>query len=303
VEWALSQHERNIRQWWPWIQTEVRNARAGIEDAHAIFATAWETAYPVLASPARGKRFYLVQDFEPSFYAAGSLSLLAEATYRFGFYGVTAGAWLSELLQREYGMAAEPFQFGRDPDYALDPAVRPEERTGICFYARPGTPRRAYELAILSLDLLAEQRPDVEIHVYGQGAEGRRLPFPVTNHGLCTPAELNAIYNRCAGGLVLSATNVSLVPHEMLAAGCIPVVNDAEHNRVVLDNAHVAYASPTPFELANALVALVDRPVGERAAAAEAAAASVQDASWDGAGETVVRTVEKVVRRAAPAVA
>ena len=53
---------------------------------------------------------------------------------------------------------------------------------------------------------------------------------------------------------MLSATNVSLVPHEMLAAGCIPVVNDAEHNRMVLDNAHVAYAPATPFELAASAV-------------------------------------------------
>ena len=45
----------------------------------------------MLASPARGARFYLVQDFEPSFYAAGSEALMAEATYRFGFHGVTAG--------------------------------------------------------------------------------------------------------------------------------------------------------------------------------------------------------------------
>jgi hypothetical protein len=37
-----------------------------------------------------------------------------------------------------------------------------------------------------------------------------------------------------AVGLVLSATNMSLVPYEMLAACCIPVVNDAEHNRCVL---------------------------------------------------------------------
>ena len=48
-------------------------------------------------------------------------------------------------------------------------------------------------------------------------------------------------------------TNVSLVPHEMLSAGCIPVVNEAEQNRVVLDNPFVRYAPPTPQALAGAL--------------------------------------------------
>ena len=52
--WALDEHERTIRSWWPWVNAEVRDAAAGIEDAHAIFATAWETAYVVLASPAKG---------------------------------------------------------------------------------------------------------------------------------------------------------------------------------------------------------------------------------------------------------
>ena len=72
------------------------------------------------------------------------------------------------------------------------------------------------------------------IHLYGEPAG--RLPFAATEHGLLPPEQLNTLYNRCIAGLVLSATNVSLVPHEMLAAGCIPVVNDAEHNRIVLDN-------------------------------------------------------------------
>jgi glycosyltransferase involved in cell wall biosynthesis len=291
--WALEQHEQRIRAWWPWVQAEVRDAAEGIEDAHGIFATAWETAYPVLVSPARGQRFYLVQDFEPSFYPAGSESLLAEATYRFGFHGVTAGRWLAPMLERDYGMPADPFDFGRDLSYALDPSVGPDQRNGICFYSRPGTPRRAYELAVLALELFAKRHPEVEIHFYG--LEGQRLPFAVTNHGLQTPEQLNGLYNRSVAGLVLSATNVSLVPHEMLAAGCIPVVNDAEHNRVVLDNDHVAYAGASPFELARKLSELMERPAAERETAARAAAASVEGATWDDAGAAVVRIVESVV--------
>src|SRR4051812_2579273 len=291
--WPLEQHERNIRSWWPWVQAEVRDAGAGIEDAHAIFATAWETAYPLLASPARGTRFYLVQDFEPWFYPAGSQSLLAEATYRFGFHGVTAGPWLSQLLRRDYAMPADHFEFGRDLSYALDPAVRPEERTGVCFYSKPDTPRRAHELAVLALDLFAKRHPEVEIHLYGHVA--KRLPFAATDHGLQTPAQLNDLYNRSIAGLVLSATNVSLVPHEMLAAGCIPVVNDAEGSRMVLDNSEVAYAPATPFELAAKLSELVERPPAQRQTAAEAAAASVTGSSWDDAGAAVVRIVEDVV--------
>jgi O-antigen biosynthesis protein len=294
--WSLDQHVERIRTWWPWLHAEVRDAADGIEDAHAIFATAWETAYPVLASPARGTRFYLVQDFEPSFYPAGSEALLAEATYRFGFHGVTAGRWLADLLRRDYGMPGDHFEFGRDLGYALDPSLDPARRTGVCLYSRPDTPRRAYALALLALELFAARHPEIDIHLYG--IRSKRLPFAATDHGLLTPEQLDALYNRCVAGLVLSATNVSLVPHEMLASGCIPVVNDAEHNRIVLDNDHIAYAAATPFELADALCGLVERPPAQRAAAARAAAASVEGISWDAVGASVERIVRDVVEAA-----
>jgi O-antigen biosynthesis protein len=292
--WSLAQHEKTIRTWWPSLRAEVRDAADGIADSHAIFATSWETAYPVLTSPAQGTRFYLVQDFEPSFYAAGSEALLAEATYRFGFHGITPGRWLAERLVREYGMPADHFDFGCDLDrYSLDPA---SERTGVCLYARPSTPRRAFELAVAALDLFAERHPEVDIHLYGESVG--RLPFAATDHGLLTPEQLNQLYNGCVAGLALSATNISLVPYEMLAAGCVPVVNDAEHNRVVLDNPEVAYAPGTPFDLANALAALVEKPAAERRAGAEAAAASVQGTSWDDSGVVVERVVREAVEAA-----
>ena len=135
--WDIAQHAAIIRSWWPSVKAEIRSVADGIEDAHAIFATAWETAYPVLVSPARGKRFYLVQDFEPSFYPAGSASLLADATYRFGFHHVTAGRWLAEMLRRDYDARADHFDFGRDLTYDLDASVGPQQRTGVTFYSRP----------------------------------------------------------------------------------------------------------------------------------------------------------------------
>jgi glycosyltransferase involved in cell wall biosynthesis len=293
--WELGQHQRTIRAWWPWVDADVRDLAGGIEDAHAIIATGWGTAYPILASPARGARCYFVQDFEPAFFPAGSEALLAEATYRFGFHGITAGRWLADRLQRDYGMEAEHFDFGCDLDkYGLDRTLDgARERTGICYYCRPSTPRRAHELAVVTLDLFAARHPEVDIHLYGEPAPA--LPFRATDHGLMTPEQLGALYNRCVAGLSLSATNVSLVPHELLAAGCIPVVNDAEHNRVVLDSPHVMYARATPFELCNALCELVEQPPAERVARAERAAASVGGTTWDEAGERVERILRGVV--------
>lgn len=292
--WSLDRHAQTMRAWWPDLQAPIRDAAAGIADAHAIFATSWETAYPVLISPARGARMYLIQDYEPAFHPAGSLSLLAEATYRFGFHGLTGGRWLAARLQREYGMQADHFDFGADLErYTLDES---KPRESICTYARPSTPRRAVELAIAALDLFAERHPEIEIELYGERLP--RLPFAAHQHGLLSPQQLGALYNRCIAGLSLSATNVSLVPLEMLAAGCIPVVNDAEQNRMVLDNAEVAYAPATPFDLANAICALVERPAHERQAAARAAALSVRSTSWHDAGVAIEQAVRNAVNAA-----
>lgn len=293
--WSHERHRQTMRAWWPTLQAEIRDASEGIADAHAIFATSWETAYPLLSTPAKGLRFYLVQDYEPLFYPAGSNALLAEATYRFGFRGLTAGRWLAQVLEREYGMTTDWFDFGCDLDqYRLEEQT---QRTGVCVYSRPSTPRRAFELAVAALDLFAERHPEVDIHMYGEPAPG--LPYAATHHGMLSPAELNGLYNGCVAGLVLSATNVSLVPHEMLAAGCIPVVNDAEQNRMVLDNPEVVYAPATPFDLANALAALVERPAGERRLAAQAAAASVKGTSWEDAGATIERVIRDALQAAA----
>ena len=116
------------------------------------------------------------------------------------------------------------------------------------------------------------------------------------------PGELNGIYNRCFAGLSLSMTNVSLVPHEMLSAGCIPVVNDAEHNRVVLNNSFVRYALSTPHALADALSDVVS--TDNFAALAASASSSVSSASWEEAAQNVAtalrRSVTAYTERSAP---
>ena len=62
-------------------------------------ATYWTTAHALdiacrLGVLDRGCVIYLIQDYEPAFFGVGAEWQLAEDTYRFGFYGLTAGPWL-----------------------------------------------------------------------------------------------------------------------------------------------------------------------------------------------------------------
>lgn len=265
----------------------VGTVEDGMADAHAVVATAWPTAYAVLTSRCLGRRFYFVQDFEPYFYPLGACSILAANTYRMGFYGITAGRWLAQKLRTDFGMDSDYFSFGCDTNaYHRLPDSK---RDGVVFYARPGAERRGFELGLMAMELFAARRPDIVLHFYGDKIGKRSFPF--VDHGMVRPGELNAVYNACYAGLSLSMTNVSLVPHEMLAAGCIPVVNDAEHNRIVLDNPYVRYAAPDPHALSSALEDVTR--LADFDAASSVAANSVQLANWDDAGEMVNRILRR----------
>ena len=265
---------------------------SGMADAHAVMATSWATAYPVFNDHGQGKRFYFVQDYEPYFHPVGAVSLMAENTYRMGFHAITAGKWLAQKLAAEFGMDADSFDFGCDTSaYRRLPEI---QRNGIVFYARPDAARRGFELGLMTLELFASRHPEIDIHLYGERIGN--LPFRYIDHGRVSPDQLNQIYNRCYAGLSLSLTNVSLVPHEMLASGCIPVVNDAEQNRIVLDNAFVRYAKPYPQALAAALESLVADP--EFASLSQAAMNSVQGSSWDDAGAAVDAALRRALQPA-----
>jgi len=261
-----------------------------MEDADGVIASAWATAYPVFNSPCAGKRFYFVQDYEPYFHPVGAISLLAENTYRMNFHAITAGEWLAKKLSDDFNMETDWFDFGCDTDtYRLLPETK---RSGLVFYARPEAARRGFELGLMAMKIFAERNPEIDLHFYGETIGSQSFRF--IDHGRITPEQLNRIYNRSYAGLSLSLTNVSLVPHEMLAAGCIPVVNEAVHNRMVLDNPFVRYTEPYPHALASELEAIVKQPDFE--ALSRSAAATVRGVTWDDAGASVSRIFQRALR-------
>jgi hypothetical protein len=258
----------------------------------AIVATGWETAYPAWLDPSPARRLYFVQDFEPYFYGVGTDSVLAENTYRFGFAGITAGNWLATRLASDYGMTTRSYSFSADRAHynLLNTAPRKE----IFFYARPGTTRRGYELGIMALDNFARDRPDYTINLAGWDVSRYSIPFAYNNLGTLPIGELNALYNRCAAGLVLSLTNMSLLPLELLSAGVIPVVNDAPNNTMVSDNPFIEYTPASPRALADRLIAVVDR--SDLVEHSRRASESLDDEGWDVSGRQFIAAFEDLVR-------
>jgi O-antigen biosynthesis protein len=285
---SAKQHEPLIRELWPRVRARVRAVREGLPPLDAYVATAWETAH-VLARrhDVPGRRFYLVQDYEPYFYPRGSAYQLAEETYRFGFHPITVGHTLAEELRQHFGSESTVAEFGCDD--ATYHAEADAAGGDVVFYSRPSTPRRGFELGVVALERFHRQRPEVTIHTFG--APTRRLTFPAEVHTRLAPVELNALYQRCSAGLALSFTNISLIPYELLAAGVIPVLNDWAGTRAFLDgNPCVEWARPTPDALAAALVRACDR---RTELPASRISASVADVSWRPAERTVVAAFER----------
>lgn len=261
-------------------------------EVQAIFATSWETAYPSFLDQSMAKRFYFVQDFEPAFYPQGSQSLLAENTYKFGFHGITAGGWLSHKLNTEYEMKSNYFDFAVDTDIYSVSNFGP--RNEVFFYARPSTPRRGFELGLLALEELARKRPNVKISLAGEKIDPSQVPFPFNNLTVVSLSELNIIYNRCVAGLVISASNMSLLPLELLASGAVPVVNDAPNNRMVTDNPHIEYVIDTPSAIARKLIELVDSKQNPRKL--NEMSASLSGHTWEKSGRQFLEAFEEAMR-------
>lgn len=255
-----------IRRHFLALNADVALGEAALRPAEFTVATAWETAYAVRRFGATCHKLYFIQDFEPWFYAQGSSYAFAEATYRFDFTAaLTAGDWLAQIMLTRYGLPAFPFGFSYDKAQHRPQPRQPGPRR-VFFYARNVTPRRGFELGLLALGLVHDRLPDVEFVLAGWDASHYRIPFPHLDAGVVTPARLAELYSQCDAGLVLSLTNLSLLPLELMACGCPVVSNRGANVEWQLrheDNALLA--DPTPDALADALVRLLeDEPLRER---------------------------------------
>ncbi|MBT0571530.1 glycosyltransferase family 4 protein [Curvibacter sp. CHRR-16] len=261
------------------MQAQVYLSAQTAPPAYASIATGYDTAYYVRAFTSTHKKFYFVQDFEPWFSAPGSNHTLAEATYRFGFIGITAGNWLAEKLAAEYGMETHPFGFSYDETLYTNQARTEHEEKRVFFYARPETERRAFELGVLALHLVYQQCPQLKVVFAGGNLERQKFSFPCEVHGKLNVRDLGALYNSCDAALVLSMTNASLLPVELMACGTPVVSNTGAWVEWLLNGDNAQLASAEPHALASALqTVLKDSNTWQRLH--RAGLATAQQNSW-----------------------
>lgn len=257
-DWTTEQVRKFVREHFPATRVVYHKWNGSARDADCTLATFWPTVANVLALPNSGKRFYIVQDFEPSFYPDVPVNYRgAEETYRAGLHCITLGRWLARLLHERYRASTDYFDFAVDAEI-YRPHVRTDPRRRVCFYARPSTPRRAYETGLAALALVKERMSAVQISFFGTNELQPQPAFQFTNHGKISQCELATLFSNCDVGLVLSLSNPSFVPLEMLACRCAVVeVASERFEGIITHNVDAWLVQPTATDVADGIIRLL----------------------------------------------
>jgi GT2 family glycosyltransferase/glycosyltransferase involved in cell wall biosynthesis/predicted SAM-dependent methyltransferase len=268
-----------------------------VPEADAAVATLWATAYSVAQFHGARRKFYMIQDFEPMFYPAGTRYALAEESYCLGLYGLCNTEHMLRLYEQRYGgrgMSFEP---------AVDPAIfhargRVFERTRdhvwtVFVYARPGHWRNCSELAFLALRELKERLGDrVRIVTAGSWATPDDVGSGIEHLGLLDYHALGDFYRSCDVGVALTVSeHPSYLPLELLACG-VPVVafdNPAGH-WLLRDHENSLLARRTVDSLRDSIERIVlDPELGRELARSGLRDIAERHASWDAAFASVYR--------------
>jgi glycosyltransferase involved in cell wall biosynthesis len=201
-----------------------------LEGADISICTLWTTAFFSLKFNNVKRKFYFIQDYEPLFYPASSVSALVEETYRFGFFGITNTVSLKKIYDGYYGGSSCFFNPSINQDVFYPPEKK-EDRSvlRVFFYARPGHPRNGFELGIAALKQLKQRMGDsVEIVTAGSSwsPEDYGVLGVIENLGTLKYEETADLYRRSDVGLAMMFTrHPSYLPLEFMACGCCVVTN------------------------------------------------------------------------------
>jgi len=255
-------------------------------EGDVIFATSWDTVWPVGSANLFKRKFYFIQDYESKFYATSARSVLAESTYEKDLDCICASTWLGELMQSKYQKWACSFDLAADREIFYPVKKDQNEIPRIIFYARMHTERRAVELGLLALELLAEEGYEFHVDCFGMDPKLKNPPFYCKFYETRTPEELSILYTESDIGMVFSLTNYSLVPQEMMACG-LPVIEfDCESTRAIYPDDVVTFAGPTPDLIKDKIKGLLNNQERQERQS-EAALDWVRQFSWKGAAKKV----------------
>ena len=291
--------EKGLATHFPSLAFSVRKFLRGAHDVADLpeadigVCTLWTTAYLLLKHNKVSRKYYFLQDFEPVFYAGGSVSAVIEATYRFGFTCIANSYGVAQCYRR-YSHDVTAFAPGLDLDVFHPPTARPQAGPRrVVFYGRPTNDRNAFGLG---LDVLRRVKAIMGdgVVIQSVGAAWDEAEFDVEgvieNLGLLqTLQEVGDLYREADLGLVfMLSAHPSYQPLEYMGCEAVVATNVNEHNAWLLQHDRNCVAlNPVPGAAAEEITALLADE--ERMARLKAGGrATVAALSWDRAYDVIL---------------
>lgn len=202
---------------------------AAIPAADASIATLWLTASHLVKAPDAGRKFYLMQDYEPAFYPASSMFAMAEETYRLGLYGICNTDSMHKIYTQSYGGKAMGFTPAVDRSIFHPDGRRVKEASEpvtIFAYARDHF-RNCWELVYAALSEIKRRHGD-QVRIVAAGARYLPANAEFIDLGLLDYRATGALYRETDIGITMQISrHPSYLPLELMASGVAMVAPDS----------------------------------------------------------------------------
>ena len=235
-----------------------------------LIATSWQTVEYVISSIGFREKFYFVQDFEPYFYPRGAKAVLAEQTYYEDLACICASPWLNQLMKSKYSRWSRFIWLAYDENvYKINSEKlknkylslsKTYEYIHIAVYVRSHTERRCVELVLDALMYLSQINDKFVVHFFGDTSLDLSVPYKAVNYGILNHEQLNLLYSKCLIGLSFSATNYSLMPQEMMAAGLAVFDIRVDSTEAIYPEGVINLMTPCVREIAQQLNYFINNP-------------------------------------------
>ena len=251
-----------------------------------FIATGWWTAYTfknVIEWQAQHYQqkvmplVYLIQDYEPGFYAWSSRYLLADSTYRMNIpiFAVMNSKLLKEFFDKQGYEFTKTWYFEPVLNTSLRKFMPEQDQTvtkkkQIMIYGRPGTARNAFEVIVEALKQWAQKQADAgEWKVYSAGESHNSIELgngaKLVSVGKLTLEEYATYMKETYAGISLMVSpHPSYPPLEMSTFGIRTITNTYENKDLSKFSPNIiSVKSAAPECIAEQLCKLCDTYNGE----------------------------------------
>jgi ubiquinone/menaquinone biosynthesis C-methylase UbiE/glycosyltransferase involved in cell wall biosynthesis len=262
-----------------------RSNSLSVSPHDTFIATSWWTAHVAhqAVRDLKQERFvYLVLEYDPLFYPAGSFYALAAQSYTFPHLAVFSTDLLKDYFQaNKIGVFSENgetnpifIQNAANRFQVTETAMRARPRKRLLFYARPDqryTARNVFELGVLALRQAIQagcfQSHDWEFHGLGAVGNYRDVPLAERTDLIMLPKVslqdfVKVLPTYDLGLTLMLSPHPSLMPMDMAAAGLVTVTNTfatKTRERMAAISSNIIAVAPTLDGLTQGLA----RAVGE----------------------------------------